>query len=116
MVAVEKTSDLNETIQKSRVFALNVLGRKNQPLIEKFSRKTDVAEEAHQLNDYTFEDGKTGSPLLTDTVASFECNLVEVIHSKADHVLFLGEVVEATIRNADEPLLTDQEAGYKYGG
>jgi flavin reductase (DIM6/NTAB) family NADH-FMN oxidoreductase RutF len=116
MVAVEKTSDLNETIQKSRVFALNVLGRKNQPLIEKFSRKTNVEEGAHQLNDYAFEDGKTGSPLLTDTVASFECNLVEVIHSKADHVLFLGEVVEATIRNADEPLLTDQEAGYKYGG
>jgi flavin reductase (DIM6/NTAB) family NADH-FMN oxidoreductase RutF len=91
-------------------------GPQNQPLIEKFSRKTNVEEEAHQLNDYAFEDGKTGSPLLTDTVASFECNLVEVIHSKADHVLLLGEVVEAIIRNADEPLLTDQDAGYKYGG
>lgn len=116
MVAVEKQSDLNETIQKSRVFALNVLGRKNQPLIERFSRKTKVEEPQHQLNDYAFEDGQTGSPLLTDTVASLECRLIEVIHSQADHVLFLGEVVEAIIRDADEPLLSDQDANYKYGG
>src|SRR4028119_914831 len=77
MVAVEKTSDLNETIQKSRSFALNVLGRKNKDLIQKFSQKTKVAESEHELNDYAYEDGTTGSPLLTDTVASLECRLAE---------------------------------------
>lgn len=116
MVAVEKTSDLNETIQKSRTFALNVLGRKNKDLIQKFSKKTKVETDEHELNDYAYEDGQTGSPLLTDTVASLECRLTEVIHSAADHVLFLGEVVVAVVRDAGEPLLTDQEAGYKYGG
>ncbi|MBC7922523.1 MAG: flavin reductase family protein [Ferruginibacter sp.] len=116
MVAVEKDSDLNETIQKSQVFALNVLGQKNQPLIERFSRKTDVQDEAHQLNGYRFEDGETGAPLLTDTVASLECRLVDAITLKGDHMIFIGEVVNAVVRDAEEPLLTDQEAGYKYGG
>lgn len=116
MVAVEKTSDLNETIQKSRIFALNVLGRKNKDLIQTFSQKTKVEEAEHELNDYAYEDGKTGSPLLTDTVASLECRLVEVIHSQADHVLLLGEVIEAVVRDASEPLLSDIDAGYKYGG
>ncbi len=116
MVAVEKTSDLNETIQKSRIFALNVLGRKNKDLIQTFSQKTKVEEAEHELNDYAYEDGKAGSPLLTDTVASLECRLVEVIHSQADHVLLLGEVIEAVVRDASEPLLSDIDAGYKYGG
>jgi flavin reductase (DIM6/NTAB) family NADH-FMN oxidoreductase RutF len=71
MVAVEKTSDLNETIQKSRVFALQRAGPQQSAAHREVQPQNDVEEEAHQLNDYAFEDGKTGSPLLTDTVASF---------------------------------------------
>lgn len=114
MVAVQKTGDLNETIQKSRVFALSFIGSSNQELIEHFSHKTDVHRD--RLNGYSFEDGQTGSPLITACPLAIECNLTEVVHTHGDHVLLIGEVVNATIRDANAHLLSDQEVDYNYGG
>jgi flavin reductase (DIM6/NTAB) family NADH-FMN oxidoreductase RutF len=114
MVAVQKQSDLNETISKSRVFALNFIGSANQPLIQAFGGKTTVAQNA--LNGFTFEDGATGSPLITSCPMAIECHLMDVVHTQGDHVLFIGRVESVTIRDANAKLLTDQEVGYVYGG
>lgn len=114
MVAVQKQSDLNETISKSRVFALNFISSANQPLIQAFGGKTEISQ--NTLNGFTFEDGTTGAPLLTACPVAVECHLMDVIHSHGDHVLFIGRVDSVTIRDENAKLVTDQEIGYVYGG
>ncbi len=51
----------------------------------------------------SFQDSPRNVPLLTDTVASFECR-THVIHDCGDHYIIIGEVID--YRYADiEPLV-----------
>jgi flavin reductase (DIM6/NTAB) family NADH-FMN oxidoreductase RutF len=114
MVAVQKTSDLNETIQKSRVFALNFIGNANQALIQSFSKKIDI--QGNRLNGFAFEDGVTGSPLITACPMSIECRLTDAHTPSGDHMIFFGEVVSASIRDANATMLSDLDSDFNYGG
>lgn len=113
-VAVQKQSDLNETISKSKVFALNILGKADLPMISPFSKKTAV--EPGKLNGFKFEEGTTGVPVFKSVPAYLECRVKEIIHSEADHVIILGEVVHAEVMNADAEPLMEWETEYHYGG
>lgn len=114
-VAVQKTSDLNETIAKSRVFGLNILGKADLPMISPFSKKTAV--EPGKLNGFAFEEGKeTGVPVFKSVPVYLECRVKEIVHSEADHVLILGEVVNAEVINPDAEPLLEWETEYHYGG
>ena len=114
MVAVQKQSDLNETIHKSKVFAINILGKADKPMISPFSKDTKVEES--RLNGYKFTEGETGSPLLNDVPAFIECELQKVVDSEADHVIFIGKVVAASMRNPVAEPLMEWETEYHYGG
>lgn len=114
-VAVQKTSHLNETIAKSRVFGLNILGKADLPMISPFSKKTNV--EPGKLNGYAFEEGpQTGVPVFKSVPAFMECKVKEIFHSEADHVLIVGEIVHATVMNPDAEPLMEWETEYHYGG
>jgi flavin reductase (DIM6/NTAB) family NADH-FMN oxidoreductase RutF len=47
-------------------------------------------------------------------LASLDCRLVST-HTAGDHMLFVGEVLEARVRSTDRPL-TSQELPYIYLG
>jgi flavin reductase (DIM6/NTAB) family NADH-FMN oxidoreductase RutF len=116
MVAVQKDSDLNETIQKSRVFAINYIGSANEALIQPFSHKTEVDDQANKLNGYSFEAGVTGSPLITACPVAVECKLTDSLTTNGDHVIFIGEVVSATIRDENAKMISDLDVDFDYGG
>ncbi|WP_017730573.1 flavin reductase family protein [Nafulsella turpanensis] len=114
LVAVQKQSDLNETIRRSKVFALNILGKADKPMISPFSKDTKVEE--GRLNGYKYTEGETGCPLLNDVPAFIECHVEEVVESEADHVLFIGKVVNTGMRNPVAEPLMEWETEYHYGG
>lgn len=114
MVAVQKQSNLAETIRKSKVFALNILGKADKPMISPFSKDTQVSD--GKLNGYVFEEGSTGSPLLEKAPVSLECHLEEAVSGQADHVLLIGKVVGHRLRNPDAEPLMEWETDYHYGG
>lgn len=114
VVAVQKQSDLVETIQKSRFFALNILGKADKAMISPFSKHTEVKE--GKLNGYPFEEGSTGAPVFKNTPAYLECHVEEVIHSKADHTLIIGKVVSHGLQNPDAEPLIEWETDFHYGG
>ncbi|EMR03504.1 flavin reductase family protein [Cesiribacter andamanensis] len=115
LVAVQASSDLNETIAKSRVFALNILGKADLPMVSPFAKESVI--EPGRINGYAFEEGpKTGVPVFRSVPAFLECRVKEVIHSEADHVLILGEVVHAEDINPEAEPLVEWETIYHYGG
>ena len=114
MVALQRETNLSETVRKSKVFAVNILGKADLPMISPFSKDTQV--EPNKLNGYDFEEGTTGSPLLKKAPAYLECHLEEVVDSQADHVVLIGKVVNHGLVNADAEPLIEWETRYHYGG
>ena len=114
MVALQREKNLSETIRKSKVFAINILGKADINMISPFSKDTQVEE--GKLNGYAFEEGTTGSPVFKKVPAYLECHLEEVVESQADHVVLIGKVVNHGLLNADAEPLIEWETRYHYGG
>jgi flavin reductase (DIM6/NTAB) family NADH-FMN oxidoreductase RutF len=119
-VGVKKDSGAHAIIKDARVFALNVLGKGQQPLAFKFFKA--LTREGDTIGGEKFTKGSSGAPLLANAVAAIECKLVETIE-RGDHSLFLGEVVGASVKQAptgraDDATLVLKDLGETtfYGG
>jgi flavin reductase (DIM6/NTAB) family NADH-FMN oxidoreductase RutF len=112
VAAIKADSSLNEVITASRAFALHLLGKNQKDLATAFFK--GAQPEGDTLNGFRFENGVTGSPILLDAPAWFECRVVEELR-RGDHTIFVGEVVEAGSRRDEEPL-TLRDTGFFYGG
>ena len=113
-VAIQKDSDMNETIQKSQAFSLTVLGKDEKELIKKFAEQTDVDYSDNKVNGVEYEEGQSGAPVLHCGVATLECTLEDALTTNGDHILFVGKVVHAKTNGKDP--ITEREARYTYAG
>jgi flavin reductase (DIM6/NTAB) family NADH-FMN oxidoreductase RutF len=111
-VSVEQDAHGLQVIRSSGVFAVNVLDKTHRELAAQFSRPT--AKVGNKLEGHDYTSGSTGCPLLPEALAAVECRVV-LEHPAGDHVLFVGEVVDAHLNREDEPL-TMKDAGFKYSG
>jgi flavin reductase (DIM6/NTAB) family NADH-FMN oxidoreductase RutF len=113
-VGVKSDNDSHALIERSGVFALNVLAEDQIEIGKAFFRTTKV--EGDTLNGYRFEPApETGCPLLVDVPWWFEARVTDTIR-RGDHTLFVGEVVGAGVREeAATPLLL-RSTGMNYGG
>ena len=80
-------------------FGVNVLGRQH----EAFAVRATPAG-ADRFADLDWEPGPGGTPLLTDALASLECEIVAE-HPAGDHLIVVGRVDELRISPVDEPLV-----------
>lgn len=111
-VSVENDAHALDVIRKGGVFAVNILEQDQRELAGQFGRAT--AKVGNKLEGYTYSAGSTGSPILSETVGSVECRVV-LENPVGDHVLFVGEVVDAHLNREGEPL-TMRNAGFRYSG
>jgi flavin reductase (DIM6/NTAB) family NADH-FMN oxidoreductase RutF len=111
-LSVENTAHFLDVIRESGVFAINVLESGQREFAGHFGKST--AKVGDKLVGYEWRAGSTGSPLLAEALGSIECRVI-MEHPAGDHVLFLGEVVDAHYNRDGEPI-TMREAGFKYSG
>ncbi len=112
MVGVKKDSGLHSTISESGVFAVNILASDQKEIASAFFKRTTI--EGDKINGYKFKEGKTGSPILEDLPAFFECKVIDKVQ-KGDHTIFVGEVINAGIVREAKPLVM-WDTGWFYGG
>lgn len=112
-VAIRKQSDLHETIEKSRIFAVNIVGKDDKNMLKPFAEKSQV--EGNKINGFSFQNGETGAPILDEVPVYFECKVVEDI-TRGDHSIFVGEVVGGGTRDASAVPLIEWETNMHYGG
>ncbi len=112
-LGIRKDSHSLEMIKQSRVFSVNLLGKHQKSIAEHFVKPASVIGE--KLKDVRHRPGKTGSPILEEAIAYFECEVREIANERGDHALVIGEVVEAGVPK-DEPALTLLDTGWHYGG
>lgn len=113
-VGVKTDNDSHDLIQRTGSFAVNVLADDQIDIAKAFFRTTTM--EDGKLNGYSFEDGpETGSPLLVDLPYWWEARLTDTV-ARGDHTLFVAEVVNAGVRNAEAAPLNLRATGMNYGG
>jgi flavin reductase (DIM6/NTAB) family NADH-FMN oxidoreductase RutF len=106
MVAVRKNRRTHPIVKEAGAFAIHVLDvDSGKKLLDKF--KLPMPEQRFEGAECTTLE--TGCPILIDTLAYLDCNLVEAIDT-GDHTLFIGEVVAAGGTGEGSPM-----TGWDYG-
>jgi flavin reductase (DIM6/NTAB) family NADH-FMN oxidoreductase RutF len=92
-----------ELVQTSRAFAAHLLRPDQIDLAWNFAK--DSGRNRDKLAGLSLTNAKTGSPILADCLASFECR-VFARHDTGDRLYFWADVVEAAtpFTSADQPL------------
>ena len=111
-VAIKADSHPYDVVKQSGHFALNVLNEDQQDVAQAFFMT--VKPEGDRLGPVSFRTGSTGSPIINDSPAFWECRVVEVVE-QGDHHVFVGEVVDAGVNREGRTLLM-RDTGWNYGG
>jgi flavin reductase (DIM6/NTAB) family NADH-FMN oxidoreductase RutF len=97
--SIQRTSDLFEAFEIADQFAVNILAADQQDMSNAYAKKG-----AHELAEDHFVLGDSGCPILTRSVATFECAM-ENRFDGGDHVILVGRVQEVKTNPELEPLL-----------
>ena len=114
VAAVKADSDSHRIIERTGVFAVNVLGADQLDIGKAFFRTSTV--DGDTINGYRFEPGpETGAPLLLDLPYWFEARVTDTVKG-GDHTVFVAEVVSAGVRDDSVTPLLLRSTGMNYGG
>ena len=89
MISLDQTSQTFGVIQKSQIFAINILTANQQELAERFARKDIGGNKT--FAGIPLHIGENGAPLFQAALAHIECS-VAALYPAGDHTLVLGEV------------------------
>ena len=110
-IAVEADSRMRAYIGASGFFSVNILPSGSRATARAFLKAPEGKGET--IGGRPFVRGKNGTPYLPEANASFECRVRDTF-DVPDHVLFVGEVVDAVLRKEGENVLTLRETGWRY--
>jgi flavin reductase (DIM6/NTAB) family NADH-FMN oxidoreductase RutF len=120
VVCVRKDSRLHSVVETAGAFALNAVGKSQQTMAVRFFKPVEVNGQV--IGGYDFKVGSTGAPLLVDSPAYLECDVVGS-QQVGDHTVFIGEVVDAFANIAEDVrpdesilVLSDLDGNIFYGG
>ncbi len=103
-----------EMVKESGVFTVNVLGSDQKDLAARFFKDVPVTDKEMAGVPYV-RGAHTGAPVLPDTPAHVECEVVHVYEGENDHAVVVAKVVAWEHRREAKPL-THAETGWHYAG
>jgi flavin reductase len=103
MASIARKAETHGAIIGGHAFAISVLSDDQRELAECFAQPTTAAK-LTGFCDAAWHEAETGSPILEDALAYFDCRLT-ARHDGGDHTIFIGEVVAAGFREDAGPLV-----------
>ena len=67
-ISVEKDAFTHELIAAGKVFSLNLLPQEERAAVRKFVKPVEVDADGKTLNGFAFHDGRTGAPILDQSL------------------------------------------------
>jgi len=109
-VSIEQDSNMRKCIESSGFFSVNILPAGGKSIAQPFLKAKEPV--ANRIHGREFRTAMNGSPFLLDANACVECKVVQRLDA-GDHVLFVGEVVDA-VTHREGDALTLRETGWNY--
>ena len=107
LVCVGKQSATRELILASRAFGLSVLTREQLDVARAFGTRS--SRKVDKFEGVGYHTAETGSPLLDDCAATFDCR-VHVVYDLDDGKLIVGQILSAKrLKEEYEPLIYREE-------
>lgn len=102
LVCINRSASAHEVIDRSEVYAVNLLAAADLDLVDVFSKS---ARRAERFTSGDWQTQITGAPVLASALAAFDCKVVQRLAYET-HTIFLGEVLQVRIAGQDvDPLL-----------
>ncbi len=98
LVCINRAASIHNPVRAARHFCVNLLSADQVELAQRFSASDEEARR-RRFEGLALRSLKTGSPMLPNAVAAYDCELVETVES-ATHTIFIG-LVAAMHRAAD---------------
>ena len=102
LVCVDHTADTHPLLEKSGVFAVNILSHEQEDLSRLFAGPTEA--KAGRLEALGCRTAVTGAPIIEGCLGYLDCRVVAA-YPGGDHTIFVGQVEEAEIGENASPLL-----------
>ncbi len=112
-VSVDNTAVTHRLITVGGSFTVNLWPADDTRVFVKFSKPASFEDMA--LNRRAIRAGVTGAPVFDEAIAFLECE-VRHAHDLGTHTLFIGEVVDAGVRDDEARAASMGDTRMKYGG
>ncbi len=107
LICVGKQSTTRELILGSQAFGLSVLAKEQVDVGKAFGTRS--SRKVDKFEGVGYHTAETGSPLLDDCAATFDCEVVAV-HDQAHAKLIIGRIVKAErVKEEYEPVIYREE-------
>lgn len=100
LVCINQSADTGEGIKESKRFSVNILKTGQEEISNQFA---GGSSQQQRFENTEWEAGISGTPLLSQSLMSLDCEVVDTIHS-GTHFIIIGGVQSAVCRSG-EPLL-----------
>ncbi|HVM32015.1 MAG TPA: flavin reductase family protein [bacterium] len=113
MTAIRRDTDTYHVVHQSRAFVVNVLGKDQAAVAQKFFKHAELKGE--ELSGERFERTKVlGFAYFPHLAGYLECRVTDEV-DRGDHTVIVAQVVEAELLGAEGPLLLSSTK-WQYGG
>jgi flavin reductase (DIM6/NTAB) family NADH-FMN oxidoreductase RutF len=101
LITVDKRHNTHALIEGSHAFAMHLIDETQLDLVWRFGLQS--GRDVDKLAGLQFRTGATGSPLLTEALAWFDCR-VEARMDSGDRTDYLAAVIDGRLQRTDPPL------------
>ena len=112
-IGVDNSAVTHRLITGGGSFTVNLWSADDTRVFVKFSKPATF--EDMTLNGRAVTEGVTGAPIFDEAIAYVDCEVREH-HDLGTHTLFIGEVVDAGIRDDETRSASMNDTRMKYGG
>ncbi len=112
-VGVDNKAVTHRLITTGGSFSVNLWSAEDTKVFVKFSKPASF--EDMTLNGRPVHAGTTGAPVFDEAIAFVDCELRQAL-DLGSHTLFIGEVVDAGVRDDDARAAAMSDTRMKYGG
>jgi flavin reductase (DIM6/NTAB) family NADH-FMN oxidoreductase RutF len=110
-IAMNQQRPLLTLLQPGRGIGVNILGRRQAALYDRFERGFSLDEDP--FVDVEITTAMTGAPLLCEAFAYVDCRIRSMFDA-GDHMVILAEVLAGAVRQSGEPMTYTRQSGFTY--
>ena len=112
-IGVDNSAVTHRLIAASGAFTVNLWDSEDTRVFVKFSKP--AVDDGDTLNGRSVRTATTGAPVFDEAIAWMDCEVRHTLDLET-HTLFIGEVVDAAIRDDDARSASMSDTRMKYGG